>query len=59
MTTRAIHRQADLSRALRAARKDSGNWQVELMPSGSICFVPAAAGPATKQKRLPPPVAHP
>jgi hypothetical protein len=57
MTRSATHRQADVARALRAARKDSGNWQIELLPSGAICIIPCA-GAAQKQKRLPPPVAH-
>jgi hypothetical protein len=56
MTRSATHRQADVARALRAARKDSGNWQIELLPSGAICIIPCAGTP--KQKRLPPPVAH-
>ena len=57
MTQRATHRQADLARALRAAAKAPGSWQVELLPSGAICIVPSA-GPALKQRHPPPPVAH-
>jgi hypothetical protein len=56
MTRSATHRQADVARALRAARKDSGNWQIELLPSGAIAIIPCAGTP--KQKRLPLPVAH-
>jgi hypothetical protein len=51
MTQRATHRQADLARALRAAAKAPGVWQVELLPSGAICIVPSA-GPVLKQKRI-------
>jgi hypothetical protein len=57
MTARAAHRESDVARALRAARKDAGNWQVELLPSGAICIVPSA-GPAPKRKNLPAPVEH-
>jgi hypothetical protein len=42
MTARATHRESDVSRALRAAAKAPGQWQVELLPSGAICIVPSA-----------------
>jgi len=53
----ATHRLADIERALRAAAKAPGQWQVELLPSGAISIIPAAERPKP-QKRLPPPVAH-
>jgi len=57
MTLTATHRQADVARALRAAAKAPGQWQVELLPSGAIVILPAPDRPKP-QKRLPPPVAH-
>jgi len=57
MTRSATHRLADIARALRAAAKAPGQWQVELLPSGAISILPAADRLKT-QKRLPPPVAH-
>lgn len=57
MTRRADHRQADIARALKAAARAPGNWQVELATSGSIIIAPTSAAP--KQKRAPAAVAHP
>jgi len=57
MTRSATHRLADIARALRAAARAPGQWQVELLPSGAISIIPAA-NRTKPQKRLPPPVAH-